>query len=500
MYYARLLSSLVLAFAPVAVDAGFFSRLASMRVEGEGESKEAMSGLTVEQGVAHSLLLNNSKIPLVGFGVGHVHPEVVASMVAESIQEDKKTRLIDTSQVSGTEAYVAHGILHGVERMPLTEKLQVHVVTKIWYTHLGYERTKLAVEESLRAFDSVIKSGKVDLRLHFLLHWPKCFKTAWECSYDEANLPMQVRQAGGDPNRNTESAWKESWRALEDYYLSEHYPIESIGLANFLLHHLVEIRSFARVSPSILQVNLWSLMYDHELIGYCYGQGIRLQVYNIMEGTLSQPENAPHAYHHIQNVAVSLSTLAGVDHFTPVQVLFAWLIQHGVSIVPAPSSKMILAEDSAVAITSLPTFDDVQCETIAHAVEAYLSGKDMEQDTSVRVIFHAVNKDMMVYWLTDIDEVKVALVRVGQQYNETSYPGHVYRLYDAKNKDIYIDHVVQPHVGLQEVIHVDLQSLGLSSHRETAAGMGRAGQDTAGYKQPTSVLDWLGGVLHGGKK
>jgi len=95
-------------------------------------------------------------------------------------------------------------------------------------------------------------------------------------------------------------------------------------------------------------------------------------------------------------------------------------------------------------------------ETIAHAVEAYLSGDDLKQDIHVSVTFHAVSKDIMVYWRTHEDEIRLAHVKKGESFKETTYPNHVYRTYDAQNKDIFKDHTVSAQFGDHEEIHVEL--------------------------------------------
>jgi len=477
----RLRDLLSLAFVTVVVlpgpdlaGANFFSRLVnygrgdddsgknphpSGATKAMGPQAKIGSIITFEEGIPLVHLANNNLIPLVGFGVGNLQRERIPKMVAEAIQDDNKSRLIDTSHASDNEELVALGILRGVEKMnlPKGKKLKVHVVTKVWYTHLGYDRTKLSVEESLKALKPVIDSDKVDLQLHILLHWPRCFDNIpWmNCEKDEEDLPQHVKDAGPAPHENPD-AWKDSWKYLEDLYLSESFPITSIGISNFHLHDVEKMDAFARIHPHILQVNIWSLLYDPNLIDYCHKHRIHVQVFNAMHGTIMQPENAPRAYNHVQKVAFDIAEQAGLDYVTPAQVILAWLIQHGVSIIPRTSRMDRLAENSAVTLAKIPALTDHQVETIAHAVEAYLSGDDLKQDIHVSVTFHAVSKDIMVYWRTHEDEIRLAHVKKGESFKETTYPNHVYRTYDAQNKDIFKDHTVSAQFGDHEEIHVEL--------------------------------------------
>lgn len=453
-----------------AVNANFFSRIyggggndssekpaPSGATAAMGSEAQVGSIVTFEDGVPLVHLANNNKVPLVGLGVGNLRHEIIPLMVAEGLQYDKRIRLIDTAHASNNEHLVAEGINKGIEKLGKEERVEVHVVTKVWYTHLGYERTKLSVEESLAALKPVLDNDKVDLKIHLLLHWPRCFEDIpWmNCEGEEADLPEYVKNTGPDPTKDPD-AWKESWKMLEDMYLSENYPIASIGVSNFHLHDIEMMESFARIHPHILQVNLWSLLYDSLLVEYCHKHRIHVQVYNAMAGTVSKPEAAPRAYHHIQKVAYEISD--EIDYnMTPAQVILAWLIQHGVSVIPRTSRLGRLNENSAVALASIPAFTDLQVETVAHAVEAYLSGDDLAQDIHVNISFHAVSQDIMLYWRgKQGQEVRIAHIRGGETFDETTYPNHKFRTYLASNKDVFIDHEVKANFGDHKHIHVEL--------------------------------------------
>lgn len=334
----------------------------------------------------------------------------------------------------------------------------MHVITKVWYTHLGYERTKVSVQESLQALEPALRSDKVDLKVHLLLHWPRCYDNIeWmNCAADEESLDVAIKNAGPDPRKDPENAWKESWKFLEDIYLSDEFPIASIGLSNFHLEDIEKMDAFARIQPHILQMNLWYLMYDSQLVDYCHKHRIHVQVYNAIQGTVGEPNRAPHAFHHIQKVANELGRQAALP-VTPSQTVLAWLIQHGISVIPRTTKLSRLEENSAVILSTIPVFTDSQIETVAHAVEAFLSGTDMEKDIHVTVTFHAVNEDLMLYWvLGDDREMRIDHIRKGDKFEETTYPGHMFRTYNAYNKDIYVEHTIDANFGEHKDIHVEL--------------------------------------------
>jgi len=100
-------------------------------------------------------LSNDHTFPLVGLGVGNLQANRIETMIYQGLQGDHRIRLIDTAHASRNEAQVAKGIVTGVQRFLKDEeaagrhheRVQVHVVTKVWYTYLGYERTKYSVRE-----------------------------------------------------------------------------------------------------------------------------------------------------------------------------------------------------------------------------------------------------------------------------------------------------------------------------------------------------------------
>lgn len=413
------------------------------------------STMNIESGVATTTLSNGKIFPLVGLGVGSAQSYLVSPLVAQAMQGDKKTMLFDTAQQSANELFVSSGIINGISKMDDSdEKIAVHVVTKVWYTHLGYERTILSIHDSFKNFKAALDDKRIDLKVHILLHWPRCYDhiNFMDCEGEEENLSYEVREAGPSPHLDKDNAWKRSWRALEDMYNSQEYPIESVGVSNFQLSYMKQFELFATIQPHVVQMNVWSLLYDPELIDYCHTHKIHVQVYNVMNLAITGAVKTPHANHHVQKVASDLSENLSPE-LTTAQVVLAWLIQHGVSIIPRTSQPDRLQENSAISLALVPEMSDYQVETVAHSVEAFLSGQDLEEDLNVMVTFEAKSRDLMLYWKRpDGSEVHIAYIQQGEEFNETTYPKHNYRVYDAQNKESFIEYKVQGKFGTHETV------------------------------------------------
>jgi diketogulonate reductase-like aldo/keto reductase len=412
-------------------------------------------------------LSNGSELPLIGLGVGNLQKNRIENMIYEGLKSDHRIHLIDTAHASGNEKEVARGITTGIKRFKETKKLddriQVHVVTKVWYTHLGYERTKISVKESLNDLADAIKDPDVDLHVHFLIHWPKCNDgIEWmNCEEEENSLPANVKNAGPAPHLDKANAWKGSWKALEDMYNSADYPaIAGIGISNFGTDELEELVQMARVVPHIIQMNVWSLLNDPPLVDVCNRNNISIQLFNVMNGILGHAFNTPYAYHHLLMVANQLQTEASTEipHVTPAQVILKWLVQSGMSVVPRTSNMDRLQENSAVSLSAIPELNDEKQEIVAHAVDAILAGQDVDEDVHLKVTFHAKSQDMYLFFYPGEDgiEVQIAHIPKGESVQESTHPNHQFRLYDAYDPDVYRTITVQGAYGEEVDIHVEL--------------------------------------------
>ena len=473
-------------------------------------------------------LSNGVHFPLVGLGVGNMQPEFVPAVISHGLDETKNIRLIDTAHVSKNEFLVARGIVEGVEnrlakaatkggdsgsdsdtgsdtdstgtgsdgtgtgatgtandKNKAATVHEVHVITKVWYTHLGYQRTLHSANESLESFREAIDHPNIDLKVHILLHWPRCYdEIPWmDCNGEEEHLPEATKRAGPPPNdasafngnsnsngsndtnntnnNNGAAAWKDSWRALEELVADTTNPIASIGVSNFHRRELEEFDGFAKILPHLVETNTWSLLYDPLLIEFCHKRNVHLVAYNLMEGILYQAETAPFATHHLLSIANEITNdmrgkdllpaAVAVDNnsknknknnnksnnnsndISAAQVVLAWLLQHSISVVPRTTSLAHLQENSAVALSRIPAMDDQQVKIVAQSVEALISGEDLTEDAFVTLTFHAKSRDVFLYWHDPEfgGEIEVAKIQKGTSFEESSHPGHQFKIYDV---------------------------------------------------------------------
>lgn len=224
---------------------------------------------------------NGDVMPAIGFGTSHVTTEEEAvEVVLEALSVGY--RLIDSAAMYGNETEVGHAITQSA--VPRDE---IFVTTKLWKDDLGYDSAKAAYQTSLQ------KLGLEYADL-YLIHWPT-----------------------NDKRRN------ESWKALVEMQAGGQIP--HIGVSNFTVEHLEELKTVSDVVPEVNQIELHPYIWDEQkdIVEYCQQNGIIVQAYSpLLRGGALDDQ--------------AVGSIAGLHHKTPAQVLLRWVVQHGA--VPLPKT------------------------------------------------------------------------------------------------------------------------------------------------------------------
>ncbi len=232
--------------------------------------------MTLDSIASTVTLANDIRMPWFGLGVFRTQEgEEVEQSILWAL--DAGYRSIDTARIYANEVGVGRAIHRS--GIPRTE---VFVTTKVWNADQGYASTLKAFDESLER----LGMSYVDL---YLIHWP------------------------------VNGKFRDTWRALETLYAEGR--ARAIGVSNFLVHHLEELRVGASVVPMVNQVEFHPYLQQPALQVFCQKHGIRLEAWSpIMKGeAVSEPTLAAIGRKHEKNGA---------------QVALRWILQKGVVAIP----------------------------------------------------------------------------------------------------------------------------------------------------------------------
>ena len=231
-------------------------------------------------------LYNGIKMPSIGFGTYKSgNDEDTARIVKYALEIGY--RQIDTASFYGNEVGVGKGIKDsGIKRE------EIFLVTKLWNDDHGYENTIKAFNKSLEK----LQVSYIDL---YLIHWPNKLNA-------------------------------ETWRAFE--YLYKTGKVKSIGVCNFKIGHLEELKATAEIMPMVNQVEIHPLSSKDTMLDYCNKNNIQLVAWSpIMRGKIFSNE--------------LIIALAEKYKKIIAEVILRWHIQRGVIPIPKSSNEERIKEN-----------------------------------------------------------------------------------------------------------------------------------------------------------
>ena len=220
-------------------------------------------------------LPNGVQIPQLGLGTSHNGGYSEAALL-HGLQLG--LRHVDTAQRYGTEAAVGSC----VAKLQL-ERDQLFLTSKLWPAH--YSQITEATRRSL----TNLQTDYLDL---YWLHWPQ--------SFDGASIA-------------------ETWRSME--LLLESGKARSIGVSNFLEHHLNALFKEASVIPHVNQIEFHPFQQNRSLLKYCKEQNICVEGWSpLAKGAI------------IGNKTIK--TIAETKGVTEAQVAIRWSLQSDIITIP----------------------------------------------------------------------------------------------------------------------------------------------------------------------
>jgi len=235
------------------------------------------------------ITLNNGvKIPALGFGVWQMEDlNECENAVLTAIETGY--RMIDTASIYQNETAVGKAIRNsGIDREDL------FVTSKLWVQDTTYEKTRAAFQRTLDRL-------ALDYLDMYLIHWP----------YSDFNG---------------------AWKAMEELY--QEGKIKAIGVCNFTVEKMDELKVNASVPPVINQIELHPLFQQKELQEYNRENNIITQPWSPLgNGNAGLLDNE------------ELKKIASAYHKTVAQVILRWHLQEGFCVIPKSVTPSRIAEN-----------------------------------------------------------------------------------------------------------------------------------------------------------
>ena len=258
-------------------------------------SARSVDGMVIE------LTLNNGiTMPALGLGVFQSPPEETTAAVQAAL--DTGYRHIDTAAAYGNEREVGEGI-----RRSGLDRGDVFIETKVWVSDYGYDETLHAWEKAT----GKLGVGHLDL---LILHQP-----------------------APDRFEKTITAYK----ALETLLADGR--VRSIGVSNFMPHHLDRLLAETGVVPAVNQVELHPYFTQPEVRAADAANGILTQAWSPIGGITFYPGWGENRKSVMQDATIA--SIADVHGKTSAQVMLRWHLQQGRSVIPKSVNPSRIAEN-----------------------------------------------------------------------------------------------------------------------------------------------------------
>jgi len=267
----------------------------------------------------HVTLNNGIQMPITGFGVFQIaDPNECERSVVDAIEVGY--RLIDTAASYMNEEAVGRGLrLSGVAREEL------FVTSKLWVQDTGYERTRQAIDKSLRR----LQLDYLDL---YLIHQPF-----------------------GDVHG--------SWRAMEEAYKAG--KLRAIGLSNFHPDRLMDIKVFNEVAPAVNQIEVNPFHQQAESVAVMHDNGVQAEAW----APFAEGRN-----NLFQNEA--LVAIGGKYGKSVGQVVLRWLVQRGIVALAKSVRRQRMAENLNIFDFQMDDSDMARIATLETGTSSFFSHRD----------------------------------------------------------------------------------------------------------------------------
>ncbi|KAM7213801.1 NADP-dependent oxidoreductase domain containing protein [Rhypophila decipiens] len=268
-------------------------------------------------------LNNGVRIPAVGFGT--FANEGVKGETYKAVTKALEVgyRHLDCAWYYQNEDEVGDALQDFLSKNPSVKREDIFLCTKVWNHLHEPDEVKWSLQNSL----AKLRVDYIDL---FLVHWPMA---AEKDPNSPADNPMP--KIGADGKYVIKKALTENpeptWRAMES--LVDAGLARSIGVSNWTIQGLKQLLQFARIKPTVNQVEIHPFLPNTELVDFCFKNQIIPSAYSPLGS-----QNQVPATGETLRENKALNAVAERSGHSLAQLLLAWGLRRGYVVLPKSST------------------------------------------------------------------------------------------------------------------------------------------------------------------
>ncbi len=263
---------------------------------------------------------NTETIPALGLGTWKSTPGEVAKAVSTAI--DIGYRHIDCASIYQNQTEIGTALADALGGAVKREELWI--TSKLWNNAHAQKHVQPALERTL-------KDLQLDYLDLYLIHWPIHF----QANVMFPKKPEEFLAPAAIPIIET-------WQVMEK--MVKKGLCRFIGVCNFNLPRLIELKSQAFVQPLMNQIELHPLLQQQKMFDYCEENNVLLTAYSPL-GSGDRPAALKKVHEPSLLTQPIIVDIATRRRMTPAQVLLAWGLSRGTVVIPKSTNAARLQEN-----------------------------------------------------------------------------------------------------------------------------------------------------------
>lgn len=268
---------------------------------------------------------NGDKMPALGLGTWKSAKGEVYAAVRSALEIGY--RHFDCALLYGNEKEIGQALADALKE-GIVKREELWITSKLWNNSHEKQYVLPSIQTSL-------KDLQLDYLDLYLIHWPIALK-------HDVTFP----QKGEEMLSLTEVPLSETWSEmirLKEMGLTRH-----IGVSNFSTKKITDIIEKTGVIPEVNQLELHPFLQQQEMLDFCQSTGVYLTGFCPL-GSADRPANRivegePKLFEN-----QTIQELALAKGCTPAQIMLAWAINRGTSVIPKSVHAHRLTENLAAA-------------------------------------------------------------------------------------------------------------------------------------------------------